>query len=378
MPQNAPGDFYVEADQCLRCCLPHGEAPELMNDCKVEFRECYFRRQPQTPEEVEHAIQAIWVSELHCIRYGGSDQTIIRRLHELGREDCCDQPLLGEPAMRRPNRQATPQTRVMSTTRRYIECGVFVAVWMACGWLFHLSNQSYLILGIPWLMFFQLVVARRPLSQLWVRESGTFRLDRAGAALTGILMVLPVLAIAKQRDSWVRMLPPVLAVIGAAPAAFALRRQRGKQLRQALPAFAVAIGIGVGAFMAFALHDGRSPVLGPSQLPLFGFNFLLMFPVGFIIEEVVFRGAIDTHVAPIAREGGRGWMPAVFTSVLWGLWHFPLNPSGSTHDLAMTLVLSTVLGVPLSICWRRSGTLVLPATAHALIDAYRNALGISP
>jgi hypothetical protein len=29
-------------------------------------------------------------------------------------------------------------------------------------------------------------------------------------------------------------------------------------------------------------------------------------------------------------------------------------------------------GVPLSFCWRASGTLVLPAAAHALIDSYRN------
>jgi hypothetical protein len=105
--ENAPGDFYVEPDTCLQCCLPHEEAPELMNDCNQAFRECYFRRQPQTPEEVEHAIQAIWVSELNCLRYGGSDQAIIRRLHELGREDCCDQPLVGEPAVRRPKRPVT-------------------------------------------------------------------------------------------------------------------------------------------------------------------------------------------------------------------------------------------------------------------------------
>src|SRR5216117_4412946 len=59
VPENAAGDFYVEADTCMRCCLPHEQAPELMNDCKVEFRECYFRRQPQTPQEVENAIQAI-------------------------------------------------------------------------------------------------------------------------------------------------------------------------------------------------------------------------------------------------------------------------------------------------------------------------------
>src|SRR5258706_7569875 len=71
VPENAPGDFYVAAGTCLQCCLPHAEAPELMNDCKIFFRECYFTRQPQTPEEVEHAIQAIWVSELDCIRYGG-------------------------------------------------------------------------------------------------------------------------------------------------------------------------------------------------------------------------------------------------------------------------------------------------------------------
>ena len=34
----------------------------------------------------------------------------------------------------------------------------------------------------------------------------------------------------------------------------------------------------------------------------------------------------------------------------------------------------TSVGIPLSICWRRGGTLVLPAAAHAFIDAYRDAV----
>jgi hypothetical protein len=105
VPENAPGDFYVVADTCLSCCAPHEEAPELMNDSTVEFRECYFRRQPQTSEEVERAIRAIWVSELSCLRYAGSDQAIIRRLHELGCGHCCDQPLLdvrAEPTLEPP------------------------------------------------------------------------------------------------------------------------------------------------------------------------------------------------------------------------------------------------------------------------------------
>lgn len=97
---NAPGDFYVEAGRCLRCCLPHAEASELMNDPLQPFDECYFHRQPQTPSELDHAIQAIYVSELCCIRYGGSNQSVVRRLHELGCEDCCDTPLIGEPAIR--------------------------------------------------------------------------------------------------------------------------------------------------------------------------------------------------------------------------------------------------------------------------------------
>jgi len=259
-----------------------------------------------------------------------------------------------------------------------MECVVFVTAWMACGWIFRLSNQAYLTLGIPWLVFFQLMVARRPLPQLWVRDSGTFRLDRAGTAWASILMLLPVVVIVRQHSSWEPMLPVIWAVVGAVPAAFALRRQRGKRLLQALPAVAAAILIGLGAFVIFAVHDGSAPVFSLNKFPLFGFNSMLMFPVGFVIEEVVFRGAMDTHVALLASGERRGWLSAVFVSVLWGLWHFPLNPNGTIRDWGITLVLSTVLGVPLSFCWGRSGTLVPSSAVHALIDAFRNVIGISP
>ena len=98
VPENAPGDFYVEADRCTQCCIVHGEAPDLMNDCGREFRQCYFRRQPQTPEEVERAIRAVWASEVAALRYGGTDQAIIRRLHEMGCGDCCDHPPANRPS----------------------------------------------------------------------------------------------------------------------------------------------------------------------------------------------------------------------------------------------------------------------------------------
>jgi membrane protease YdiL (CAAX protease family) len=41
---------------------------------------------------------------------------------------------------------------------------------------------------------------------------------------------------------------------------------------------------------------------------------------------------------------------------------------------AQLLIVHCAIGVPLSLGWRRTGRLVAPALAHALIDAVRNAL----
>ena len=68
VPENAPGDFYVEEGMCMRCCLVHGEAPELFNDPTTEFQQCYFRRQPSSKAELEHAFAAMSVTEVCALR----------------------------------------------------------------------------------------------------------------------------------------------------------------------------------------------------------------------------------------------------------------------------------------------------------------------
>jgi hypothetical protein len=93
VPENAPGDFYVERDTCTRCCIPHGEAPELLDDPEEGARSCYFRRQPQNDEEVEHAIRAISVSCVRALRYGGTDPKILARIEEVDGRYACDHPL---------------------------------------------------------------------------------------------------------------------------------------------------------------------------------------------------------------------------------------------------------------------------------------------
>jgi hypothetical protein len=78
-PQNAEGDFYVEKDLCMMCMMPEVEAPELM-DFDQEAGNCYFKKQPNTPEELAHAIAAVASSEIQGLRYAGNDPEVLHRL----------------------------------------------------------------------------------------------------------------------------------------------------------------------------------------------------------------------------------------------------------------------------------------------------------
>lgn len=95
-PLNAPGPFYVEANFCLACCNPEYEAPDLMgleeHLDNPEFG-CFFKKQPETPDELERAFSAMRVNCISTLRYGGTDPAILRRLQELGMEGQCDHPL---------------------------------------------------------------------------------------------------------------------------------------------------------------------------------------------------------------------------------------------------------------------------------------------
>jgi membrane protease YdiL (CAAX protease family) len=101
---------------------------------------------------------------------------------------------------------------------------------------------------------------------------------------------------------------------------------------------------------------------------------LLYVPLVFVQEEVTFRGAFDSHVQH--PGDGRGGLTAVVVSALWGLWHIPLLLGQKPLLLLVPglLAVHIVIGLPLSIAWRRSGNLFVPGVTHALVDAVRNAL----
>ncbi len=93
--ENSQGDFYVEDGVCTSCGAPQAEAPDLIDHSKFEYGHCYFKKQPETDGEIERAIQAIAVSCIAGLRYGGTEEKILKRLYEIGQADQCDHKPIG-------------------------------------------------------------------------------------------------------------------------------------------------------------------------------------------------------------------------------------------------------------------------------------------
>jgi hypothetical protein len=75
--ENVPGPFYVEDDLCILCRAPEAVASNLVGGSS---KHCYFKKQPESPEELEQAIQAVEHCCCGAYRYRGTDPEVIRRL----------------------------------------------------------------------------------------------------------------------------------------------------------------------------------------------------------------------------------------------------------------------------------------------------------
>lgn len=88
-PMSAPGDFYVENHCCLSCGVPQAVAPDLIGWSDEGMTHCYWKKQPETPQEMRQAFAIFDGQELGCHRYAGADAEIQARV---GRENC-DNPV---------------------------------------------------------------------------------------------------------------------------------------------------------------------------------------------------------------------------------------------------------------------------------------------
>ena len=261
--------------------------------------------------------------------------------------------------------------------RRLVEGTAFVGVWIALGYLLPVDPNAYLLLGIPLTLAFQLLVRRRPVRELWMRDGERFRLDRAGSAMAILLAVTPVVTLVQAigAGSWSMTVWAVAAAAGAVPAAWAFRRTRFvSTVLHALPTVLVGgVVIALSSLVQPLATGGQVDLLGMLGVGLF--SALQYLPAVFVLEEVAFRGALDAHVQHPGERGGVA--TAVFFSAAWGAWHLPISTTPGQPlwaSLAGVVVISVVLGVPLCWAWRRTGSLAAPGLGHAVYDGLRNAV----
>ena len=114
IPQSAPGDFYVVKDECVSCGAPHVVAPDLIGwGTGTEYLHCIWKKQPETPEELQQAFAAFDASDLGCYRYAGSDPAIMNRIGS----NYCDQGLISlDQIEKRPPNDETSQELHVSLT----------------------------------------------------------------------------------------------------------------------------------------------------------------------------------------------------------------------------------------------------------------------
>jgi len=268
--------------------------------------------------------------------------------------------------------EATPT----SYRLRWIQSGLFLAVWMTLGWTLQLDANAYLLLGVPLVIAFQLLVRRERLVTLWVRRAAHFQLNRAGGMFALLFAATPAWNLYRGGAAAPLMgqLWLLAALGGALGAGFALQnfnRQDGRALVYGLSTAGV-IGCGFMLLSALArggLHPGWANVAVGLR------SFLLYVPVCFALEEVAFRGLLDSHLHH-PGDPQPGWS-AVLLSCAWGLWHLPIMPlAGKPVAIVIggLLLVQGLTGIYLSNTWRSCGNLLATAVIHAFIDAVRNGL----
>jgi membrane protease YdiL (CAAX protease family) len=262
----------------------------------------------------------------------------------------------------------------------YVQATLFVAVYIALGYLLKPDANVYLLMGIPLTIAFQLGVRKQPLHRLWVRDSGALSFNKPAIAVALALMVLPATEIVLMlvHKKWNPVVCTYLLVtcIGASGAGFAFSKFSKKTFKQLLMCLLVTGSIGgvLSVLGPLAVSMSKGTALH-FAVPVAARSLFIYIPVSFIMEEVIFRGMLDTHIHTPGT--GKNFWSAWFVSVLWGVWHLPVVPP-SGHPVLISciplIIVHSLVGVPLSIFWRKSGNLGVTAFSHAFIDAVRNAM----
>ena len=276
--------------------------------------------------------------------------------------------------------------RETGRARRFVEASLFVALLIASGLLLDLRERGangifvYLLITTGATVLFQAFVARRPPRWMWLRGTDVrVRLRNISVVVAAALAIYPAYALVRtiaDGRGW-NAVWLALGLTGTIGAGYTVRQATHATWRYLGLCMATAGLIGSVLFILSSLQTLTQPLThalwSKSDAGMFITSLLTYIPVCFVMEEVTFRGCIDSH---IHHEGeSHGLLTAIWVSALWSWWH--MGCLAETNPLNV-LPLMVPVGIFLSIWWRRSGNLLVTGTTHAFIDSVRNALGEAP
>jgi membrane protease YdiL (CAAX protease family) len=270
-----------------------------------------------------------------------------------------------------------PATAVHRRLARAVVATLVICGYMALGFALGLSANGYLLLGIPITIAFQVLVARRPVRALWLRDAPAMSFTPRSVTAVIVVAIAPaIIAIGGVRDGDpVLALYGLAAMVGAIGAVYTLRAMTRDAARAAGRASLINGAILVAVMVVFRLTSGGFHGNLGGAVATAAISVATYLPVVFVMEEVLFRGVLDPYLHGSTPRRDR--VSALYGSALWGLWHLPVM---SVHlglaTVPYLVIIHTALGYVLVSAWRRTGKLAAPGIAHAVADALRNAVAV--
>jgi membrane protease YdiL (CAAX protease family) len=270
-----------------------------------------------------------------------------------------------------------PATAVDRRLARMVVATMVIGGYMALGFVFGLTSDTYLLLGIPITIAFQALVVRRPLRALWLRAAPPIAFTRRSALAVVVIAIAPASVAIRgaQEGDPVLAAYGLVAMFGALGAVYTLRAMDREAVRSTVRASVINGVILVAVMVVFRLVSGGfhgNPAWAVATAAMSVATYL---PVVFVMEEVFFRGLLDPYLH--GSTPGRDRALALYGSALWGLWHLPvMSVDLGLLTIPYLVAIHTALGYVLVSAWRRTGNLAAPGVAHAVADTLRNAVAV--
>ena len=270
-----------------------------------------------------------------------------------------------------------PATAVDRRLARAAVATLIIGGYMALGFAFGLGAEAYLLLGIPITIAFQALVVRQPIRALWLRDAPPMTFTPRSIVAIVVLAIAPaIVAVGGVRDGDPALVGWGLAgMVGAVGAVYALRAIDRDAVRTTIRTTLITGAILVGIMVAYRLATGGLTGNALAATSTTMISLATYLPVVFVMEEVLFRGLLDTYLH--GSTPGPDRASALYGSALWGIWHLPVTfVALGILTIPYLVVVHTILGYFFVASWRQTGNLAAPGIAHAAIDALRNAVAV--